>query len=394
MPKTSEASQTNFNSNRLPSTEASRAKINEVAFQAVSREHQTFSEEIRHAFNLVLASGRMLQSAEISQLENQLAVRCNRRFAVAVGSCTDALFFALRASEVQAGDEVLVTDFSFGASATCIRRLGAVPRFVDIDPQTCLMDLHRAEQLLTPKTTAIVAVHLYGNMIPPKEIVDFARSHRLHLIEDAAQALGAEFDGEPAGSLGLASCLSFDPTKNLSAPGSGGMVLTDDERVARGIRSLRYHGIDAEGWHRELGYNSQMPSLTAAMLLVKLRHFDEMQRLRGEIASEYLQGFRDLPIAIPRRDEKSRSSWHKFVIQSDRRNDLQAFLLASGIATKVHYPFALRRHPLFATTTDMDHESNSDLCARTVLSLPIFPYLTTAECAHVVESVREFFNKQ
>ena len=246
MPKTSEASQTNFNSNRLPSTEASRAKINEVAFQAVSREHQTFSEEIRHAFNLVLASGRMLQSAEISQLENQLAVRCNRRFAVAVGSCTDALFFALRASEVQAGDEVLVTDFSFGASATCIRRLGAVPRFVDIDPQTCLMDLHRAEQLLTPKTTAIVAVHLYGNMIPPKEIVDFARSHRLHLIEDAAQALGAEFDGEPAGSLGLASCLSFDPTKNLSAPGSGGMVLTDDERVARGIRSLRYHGIDAE----------------------------------------------------------------------------------------------------------------------------------------------------
>jgi dTDP-4-amino-4,6-dideoxygalactose transaminase len=394
MPKTSEASQTNFKTNRLSSTEASRAKIKEVAFQDVSREHQAFSEEIRDAFHLVLASGRMLQSAEISQLENQLAVRCNRRFAVAVGSCTDALFFALRASEVQAGDEVLVTDFSFGASATCIRRLGAVPRFVDVDPQTCLMDLHRAAQLLTPKTTAIVAVHLYGNMIPPMEIVDFARSHRLHLIEDAAQALGAEFDGEPAGSLGLASCLSFDPTKNLSAPGSGGMVLTDDERVARGIRSLRYHGIDAEGWHRELGYNSQMPSLTAAMLLVKLRHFDEMQRLRGEIASEYLQGLRDLPIAIPRRDEKGRSSWHKFVIRSDRRNDLQAFLLARGITTKVHYPFALRRHPLFATTTDMDYESNSDLCARTVLSLPIFPYLTTAECAHVVESVREFFNKQ
>jgi len=255
-----------------------------IPFFGLQREHIKYKDLYLDLFEEVLDDGRVLQGIEVESLEKKMAGYCGRDYAVAVNSCTDALYFALVASGIGPGDEVLVTDFSFVASASCILRAGAKPVFVDIREDNYNMDIYKAE--LTEKTKAMIFVNLYGRMMNPIEVTQFCANNKLILIEDAAQSLGSMFDGFRSGRNGFISCLSFDPTKVLGAPGSGGMVLTNNSRVAEDIRRLRYHGKGQDGFS-SLGYNSQMPSSTAYILMAKADMNAMWKSRRIHIANYY-----------------------------------------------------------------------------------------------------------
>ena len=293
-----------------------------------------------------LAGGQALQGPPVATFEAALADRCGRRHAVAVGSGTDALFFALAAAGVGPGDEVLVPALSFIASGSCVLRLGAVPVFVDLDPWL-LMDLDAARAALSPATRALIAVDLYGQTVAPGAFEAFAAEHGLTLVEDAAQALGARAEARPAGSIGSASCCSFDPTKTVAAPGSGGAVLCDDDGLAAAVRRLRWHGRDGAGRFAALGYNSQLPSAAAAVLQDKLAFDAAWTARRRAIAQAYdaaLAGTPHRPVGVaPGRDHV----FHKYVVRSPERTALAARLAAAAVPTRVHYDRPLYREPMF-----------------------------------------------
>jgi dTDP-4-amino-4,6-dideoxygalactose transaminase len=337
-----------------------------------------------------LETGRMLQGEAVRDLERSVAAQVGRRYAVAVNSCTDGLFFALRASGLKPGDEVLVPDLSFVATASAVVRASAAPMFVDVDDSYNL-NLDAARERVTPRTRGIVFVHLYGQMGDPRRIETFARDHGLILIEDAAQAFGASFTGRIAGSLGSASCFSFDPTKPISAVGSGGMVLTDDDEIAARVRRLRYHGRAPDGDFVELGFNSQMSSLVAAVLGYKLEHNDAWLERRREIAASYIRRLSRLPLVLPVERVGAVHAYHKFVVRCRDRDDLKALLERAGIETMVHYPkplhglsFLKRGEGRPGSDTKAEHFT------RHVLSLPIHPFLSDGEVSIIADTIERF----
>lgn len=359
---------------------------------SAGREFAAHRDEITGRIEAVLASGEVVGGKAVAGLERRLAGLAGRKHAVAVNSGTDALHFALLAGGIRRGEEVLVTDFSFISSASAIALAGARPVFVDVDA-TYNMDLERAVEHITDRTRALVFVHLYGQMSDPERIEAFARAHGLILIEDAAQAIGASFRGRPAGSLGLASCLSFNSTKTISAPGGGGAVLTDEDAVAERVRRLRYHGKAPDGRFAELGYNSLMPTLTAAVLDLKLDHDADWQARRHEVVAYYRDRLEErddllLPSEIP----GSRHIYHKFVVRTPRRNALMAHLGEAGIEAKVHYPLPLHREPAVALNGREDDRRypNALHFADTVLTLPAHAFLSPGEVETIVEAMRRF----
>lgn len=360
-----------------------------VPFYGADREYHYFQKEIDSAIRSVFQSGQMLQGRWVRELEEKIAIRCCRKHAIAVGSCTDALFFALKVLGIDEDDEVLVSSFSFKASAEAIVRLGARPVFVDIDPITYNMSLDDAENEIDDFTAGMVYPYMFGLMNDPNEIDEFAWEHGIIWIEDAAQVFGARYGAIQAGRRSDVGCLSFDPTKLISAPGSGGMCLTDSSAWAEMIRGYRYHGKGAPiSW----GYNSQMSSICAAVLLVKLGHMEELIARRRVVAQNYQYWFTDLPFQIPWHSENSLHLFHKFVIQledSRTRGALKVFLADADIDTRIHYKYSLpyefkmldQSCPVAAKVSDC------------VLSLPIHPFLTDAEIKYVVDKVVEFFDK-
>ena len=339
----------------------------------------------------VLSHGKVLQGKEVSQFEQNIAAFCGRRYAIAVNSCTDALYFSLLAAGVRAGDEVLVTDFSFIASASCIIRIGAKPIFVDVD-ESYNMNLNKADSLVSSKTKSLIFVHLFGQVGNPRDINDFTKSHDLILIEDAAQAFGATYGGSKAGSLGLLSCLSFDPTKVIGAPGSGGMVLTDNKELAAKITKLRYHGKN-DGKFVCLGYNSQMPSLTAAILDYKLGLNEGWLARRLEIANYYLDNINRAYI-LPFEQEGSCHIYHKFVIRLKDRDNLKSFLSQNNVQTMVHYSMPLHKQPCFSAGGYDDSKYRKAIAfSNEVLSLPIHAFLKDSEIQYVVETINTFGKK-
>jgi dTDP-4-amino-4,6-dideoxygalactose transaminase len=368
----------------------------EVPFFGLNRQFAQHREAFLGIAERVLSSGQVLQGPDIAAFERSLATACGRRQAVALGSCTDALGFALLACGVGPGDEVLVTGMSFIASVSAVLRVGATPRFVDIDPEYWQMDLQRAEKIVTPRTKAIVAVHLYGQALPIAAWEQFAERQGCALIEDAAQALGAQDGSRPAGSMGKVSCVSFDPTKVIAAFGSAGALLTDDPLVARHARMLRYHGRDPETRAYEiLGFNSQLSSETAAMLDFKLSKMEEWQRQRTRIAEIYLGALAGLPgVMLPRVRPGGSHNWHKFVLRVEDRGRLAAALKAAGVQTMVHYARSLADEPLIARLqlpSQALELPEARRHAAEALSLPIFPELRLEEANYVVEVIREFY---
>lgn len=368
----------------------------QISFFGLDRQFAHYRENFMDLTEKALSTGHVLQGPPVSAFESDLAKITNRRHAVAVGSATDALAFALIASGIKPGDEVLVTSFSFFASVSPILRIGAVPRFIDIDPGTFQMDIQMLDSKVTTKTKALIAVHMFGQTLPMSEIEDFCRRHSLILIEDAAQALGASDEGRPAGNLGITSCLSFDPTKVIGSFGSAGALVTDDEKIARSARMLRYHGREAKTQlHTMLGYNSQLSSEMAAHLSFKLGLLKEWEAARSQTAAIYnmrLSVIEGLILPIVRL--KSTHNWHKYVIRTDRRDDLAQFLKDNGVETKIHYNRALCDEPVIASLgiePDGIEVPNARRITTEVLSLPVHSEMTEEEAEYVAATVQQFF---
>ena len=282
----------------------------------------------------------------------------------------------------------MVTDFSFVASASCIKRLGANPIFIDID-DSYKMDLEKAALAITDRTKALIYVHPYGEMGDPDEIEAFARQKNLILIEDAAQAFGASAKGIKAGSLGLISCLSFDPTKVVGAPGSAGIILTDNEKIYQKALKLRYHGKNNKGQYEFVGHNSQMPSITAALLSLKVDLIEQWIRKRHRIAEYYVDNIHN-DLILPNLDQTKVHTFHKFVIRSSQRDRLKTFLADLGVQTLIHYRSPLHSELCFQPNDFLFPDPLVESICSQVLSLPIHPMLTDAEVEHVVQSVNHF----
>ncbi len=366
--------------------------MQKIPFLALDREFEENRAAYTQTVNEVLSAGWLLQGPQIQQLETTVAEACNRRYAIAVGSCTDALFLALKAADIGAGDEVLVTDFSFVSSASAIVRAGASPVFVEIGDDY-QMDLRDAQRRLTARTRALVCVHLYGQMTDPHTARRFCEEHGLLLIEDAAQSFGACRDGSAAGSLGMASCLSFDPTKVIAAPGSGGMVLTDDPDVGQRVKRLRYHGKSASGEITELGYNSQMSCLSAALLMDKLaRHVCWLAR-RRRLAKFYDEHLPEELARLPNQ-AGAKPVFHKYVVSCGNRDGLLRHLQQTGIECRVDFIRPLHQEPLFRAHADPDAFPKARRASQRVISLPMHAFLTDGEAERVVCETKRFFSRR
>ena len=360
-----------------------------IPFLDLSRQHEAIKGELVAALETVLASSRFVLGPEGQALEDELAARCGARYGVGVGSGTDALRLALTALGVGPGDEVVTPAFSFVASASTIVMTGATPVFVDIEPATLAIDPDALERALTPRTRAVIVVHLYGHPAPIDRVLALARAHGVAVVEDTAQAIGATWDGRPVGGGGDVACLSFYPTKNLGACGDGGMVLTSRDDVAERVRLLRDHGAPRKYMHVQLGYSSRLDELQAALLRVKLSHLPAWTEARRRLARRYSEGLSGLDLALPVERPPARHVYHQFIVKTPKRDALAAALAELGVGTAVHYPTMLPSQPLFSRPGAERDFAHSARASAEVLGLPCFPELTDAEADTVVDRVRE-----
>ena len=358
----------------------------------LSDQYAAIGAEIRTAIERVLSSQRFVLGREGAALEQEIAALCGASHGVGVASGTDALILALRVCGVQAGDEVLLPTSTFVATGSAVSALRAKPVFADIRPETYNLDPSELERRVTPRTRAIIAVHLYGLAADMDPILAFATSQKLPLIEDCAQAIGAHYKGRPIGSFGDAACFSFYPTKNLGAYGDAGMIVANSAEHAARLRTLRNHGQTAKYRSSEPGWNSRLDEIQAAILRVKLRHLAEWQRARRSNAREYTALFQQVPgIMPPHEPEGLEHVYHQYTIRAEQRDALQQHLAAQRIDSTVYYPYPLHLQPLYA---DLGHKRgdfpHAERAAQEVLSLPMYPELRKDQIARVVEAVAGF----
>jgi dTDP-4-amino-4,6-dideoxygalactose transaminase len=357
----------------------------------LTRQHKALRGELHTAVDRVLMGGRFILGPEGRALEDEMAALCGVRHGVGVGSGTDALRLALTALGVGPGDEVIAAAFSFVASASTILQVGALPVFVDVDVETFAMDPAEVARAVTPRTKAIVPVHLYGHPADMGTITAIARRHGVAVVEDAAQAIGASHAGRSVGSLGDLACLSFYPTKNLGACGDAGMVVTDRVELAERIRRLRDHGSRERYQHLELGWNSRLDEIQAAILRVKLRHLPGWVERRRQIARRYGELLAGLPVILPREQAQARHVYHHYTLRSSQRDALAKALADLGVGTARHYPLPIPAQPLFRNVTGSCEKDfpRAWQVSREVLSLPCFPELTESEIDTVGQAVRQ-----
>ncbi len=357
----------------------------------ISRQYDKIKNELNRAVTDVLAHGKFILGPEVKELESKVAHMSGVAHGIGVASGTDALLLALRAVGVGAGDEVITTTFSFFATAGVISRLGATPVFVDIEPDSYNIDPTKIEDAITPKTKAIVPVHLYGQIADMDAINEIAHRHNLKVVEDAAQAIGAQYKNRPAGSFGDLACYSFYPTKNLGASGDGGMIVTNDDESGELCRMLRVHGAKPKYYHKIIGYNSRLASMQAAVLLVKLPFLNEWSRKRIAHAEKYNSAFADIPeIVIP--TVKEYTTFHiynQYTIAVPNRDALMSVLREKEIGFEIYYPVPFHRQECFAKLGYKPEQF--PICEKIsseVISLPIYPEMTVEEQQKVIEAVR------
>ncbi len=365
----------------------------QIPFMRLDRQYESIRDEILPAIDGVLEGGRVLQSPEVETLERRLAALHGRAHCVALNSGTDALIFALAALGLPEGACVAVPAMSFIASVSAIVHARLVPVFVDIDPESMLMDPAPVIDLIRDgRVDAVLAVHLYGQLADLDEVAVEAERCGIPIVEDAAQAVGATRHGKPAGAWGAATCLSFDPTKVLSAYGSGGAVLTEDPALADRVRLLRYHGHAGNQLYETLGYNSQLDSLQAAILCVKLGHLEDWQARRTAIAERVLSTLDGLNAIRPVKTlPGNQHNYHKFAFQFEDRAGLAAHLKEQGVDTKVQYPTSLHRQPCFAGVDEVPVLPCVERAAESVLSLPMYAELNDAEVGYMVDAILDFY---
>lgn len=357
-----------------------------VPYFALDREFDALREPILERVEQVFRSGQLLQGPWLRELEGALAALTGRRHAVALNSCSDALYFAFVALGIGAGDEVLVPDFSFAATASSVLRTGATPVYVDIG-DSYELDLAHAATLLSAQTKALVYVDLYGRMGDAAVLERFVAEHGLVLVEDAAQTLGGVRDGRAAGSAGTVSCFSFDPTKVVSAPGSGGALLTDDDEIARAARTLRQHGKSPEGVYDSVGQNAQMSEIVAAVLALKLQHEEAWLRARQDAAAAYGRALAPLAAVTPEQPRDREHVFHKYVLRVGDRDTVRAALAERGVSTLVHYGTALSALPFAAAAPHRGGGERAARFAHEVLSLPVHAHLRADEVERICDAL-------
>ena len=415
-----------------------------VPFLDLQAQYRGLQSEIESALVRVAASQICVLGPEVEALERALAEYCGACFALGVSSGTDALVAALMALEIGAGDEVLVPTFSFFATAGAVARLGATPVFVDSEPRGGMMSADELERRVTPRTKAVIPVHLFGQCAAMDEITDFAKRRGIAIVEDAAQALGAEYaPGKKAGSMGEIGCFSFYPTKNLGALGDAGLITTNDERLFTRLKALRNHGMEPRYFHAFIGGNFRMDALQAAALNVKFPHLESWHAARRRNAALYDALFAEagLTPTVSRGEAQSQTPscgdfsrcpdcrlsaqsafdgggaarillpealradsgasnyhiYHQYVVRAARRDDLRAHLTARGIGTEIYYPLPLHRQECFATLAPQERNAESrfpiaDCWAAHALALPIYPELSEERIQSVVRAVAEFYD--
>jgi dTDP-4-amino-4,6-dideoxygalactose transaminase len=358
----------------------------------LAAQYAAIGGEIRAAVETVLASQQFVLGREGAAFEQEIASLCSVAHGIGVASGTDALILALRACGVQAGDEVLLPAFTFVATGSAVSALGAKPVFADIRPETYNLDPAEFARRVTPRTRAIVVVHLYGLPADMDPILAFAKARGLPVIEDNAQALGASYKGVRTGSLGDAACFSFYPTKNLGACGDAGLVTTNSAELAARIRTLRNHGQSGKYLSTEPGWNSRLDEIQAAILRVKLRHLSNWRRARQANAAEYTRLLNQIPGMMPPAvPEGFEHVFHQYTIRIERRDALQQFLSERKIGSAVYYPHPLHLQPLYASLGHKPGDfPHAERAAQEVLSLPMYPELRKEQIARVVEAIAEF----
>jgi dTDP-4-amino-4,6-dideoxygalactose transaminase len=361
-----------------------------VPLQDLRAQHATIRDDVVAAMMRVVDEQTFILGAPVAQLETAVATLSRTQFAIGCANGTDALLLAMRALDIGRGDEVITTPFTFFATAGTIHNVGATPVFVDIDPETYNIDPARVAAAVTPRTRAIIPVDLFGQMAPLEELAGLG----LPIIEDAAQAIGARrsIDGEwrMAGEVATIGTFSFFPTKNLGGYGDGGMMVTQDARLADRLFRLRTHGGRKTYFHEEVGYNSRLDTLQAAVLLAKLPHLAGWSAARRAHAAYYTAGLAGC-VTTPVTDAANESIFNQYTVRSSRRDALQAHLKARGIGTSIYYPLPLHQQPCFAYLGYKEGQlPESERAAREVLSLPIFPELTRAQQDEVIDAVRTF----
>lgn len=358
---------------------------------------RSIEPEVRSAIERVLASQHFILGPEGEALEREIASYSGCAHAVGVSSGTDAILIGLMALGVGQGDEVVTSPYTFVATATCIARLGARAVFVDIDPDTYAMDATRLAQALTPRTKAIVPVHLFGQMADMRAIHAIARERRVPVLEDAAQAIGARREGSPTGRGSEGATLSFFPSKNLGCMGDGGMVITDDADFAKRVRLLRNQGQQPKYTSQIVGGNFRLDELQAAILRAKLPHLDAWTDARTRHATRYRDAFATKRIdpatlAMPREGADVRHVYNQFVVRTPRRDALRAHLEAQGIATAVYYPVPMHLQPCFRSLGHKEGDfPESERAARETVALPLYPELDSATIDRIVDHVASFF---
>ncbi|MFC1683052.1 DegT/DnrJ/EryC1/StrS family aminotransferase [Candidatus Zixiibacteriota bacterium] len=354
-------------------------------------QYATIKEELRAAVDEVMENCSFILGPYVQKFEEAVAEYSQTKFAIGVASGTDALLLSLRACQVGPGDEVITTPYSFFATAGVISRLGATPVFVDIDASTYNISPDLIAPKISTRTKAIMPVHLYGQCAEMDPIMALAEEHNIMVVEDAAQAIGAEYRGRKAGNIGHLGCFSFFPSKNLGGLGDGGMVATNDPQLSELVRILRVHGSKPKYYHSIVGYNSRLDALQAAALQVKLNHLDEWTETRREHARIYDERFKDLPVVTPHAETYNRHIYNQYTIRVDNRDGLQEHLKEKGVGTALYYPLPLHLQECYR---DLNHRRGdfpeSEKAAKETISLPVYPELTREGQEYVVEKIVEF----
>jgi dTDP-4-amino-4,6-dideoxygalactose transaminase len=374
--------------------------VNKIPPFDLSEQFKLIGAEINAAATAVLASGRYIGGATVETFEKAFAEYIGSRECVACNSGTDALLLALRALDIGVNDEVITTPFTFVATAEVISAVGATPVFVDIELDSYNLDLAQVEAAISDRTKAIIPVHLFGRPVDMTRLMAIAEAHQLYVIEDCAQATGAEWKNHKVGSIGHLGCFSFYPTKNLGACGDGGAITTHDSQVSERLRRLRDHGRKGSYFYEELGVNSRLDALQAAILTVKLGYLEEWNRNRQAIAQRYQQLLSPIPdLSLPQTDTSGRSVWNQYTIriaESDpkaeqaRRDVVRSQLLDKGVISMVYYPLSLHLQPAYAHLGYRPGQlPKAEQVSREVLSLPMFPELTAEQQERVALALKD-----
>ncbi|MBI2938165.1 MAG: DegT/DnrJ/EryC1/StrS family aminotransferase [Thaumarchaeota archaeon] len=348
-------------------------------------------EEIKNDVAEVLASNRYILGERTKKFEEAFAKLCQTKFCAATSSGTAAIFLTLKALGVGAGDEVIVPSFTFIATATPVLHVGAKPVFVDIDPETYTLDAAKLKKVVSPKTKAIIPVHLYGHPADMKLIIEVAKTNSIHVIEDACQAHGSSYNQKMIGSLGDAAVFSFYPSKNMTVCGDGGAVTTSDQELFSKVKMLRDHGRSEKYVHNQLGYNMRFNEIQAAVGYVQLQKLKGFNEARRRWAKQYTEALQD-HVTTPVEKKWAYHVYHMYVLRHNRRDDLRKFLADKGVETGIHYPVPVHKQPAITEETQCSNWSlpNTEKAADTVVSLPMHPALTEEDVDYVSQAVIRF----